>query len=196
MKAENFIEKLNLLQPEICRIVDKNFDKMHVDWSSYKLSYERKEEYRFEIERLSKEIDRTINIWNFIIDKEDTDFSFDFEQEGFYPFGFYAQDYLFINLKTKRIEARDLVLTKYYDVAKDEEAFLEAFLIFAKHYAYSLENPVEQPDYYSLYLSISLDQRREILKEVLKIVGGKKYRPFWVQVFQGWTDEELKEMGE
>lgn len=198
MTSENFIEKLKFIAPQLIKVVDWG---SRVDtaerWSQYRLlkSTENNGNFRFLVEELKIRLNTTIKIGNFqLYQAKDYGFDETFEEDGFYPFGFYGQDYLFIKLKTGRVEARDLTLTKFYDVAKDEQAFLEAFLVFAKCYAYDLEHYVQNSDFYSSYLSVSIRERRDILTEVLKIVGGKKYRPFWVQVFQAWTDEELKEM--
>lgn len=192
MTAEFFFEKFKSIAPNFSKTFDWGYRKdISHFWNSLELSMKDKS-FRFLVEDLKVRLSASIRVGNFeIYDAKNYGFDKSFEEDGFYPFAFYYQDHLFIKLKTGKVEARDLVLTKFYDVAKNEQAFLEAFLVFAKHYAYDLEHFTPNS---GNYLSISITQRREILNEVLKMVGGKKYRPFWVQVFQAWTDEELKEM--
>ena len=197
MTANEFIGKLKSTKPNIEKVTNWGSSKDITErWGNYEL-LETDKIFRFLVEELKIRLNVTVTIGNFQI-YETNDYGFDesFEEDGFYPFGFYGQDYLFIKLKTGRVEARDLTLTKFYDVAKDEQAFLEAFLVFARCYAYDLEHYVPNSDFYSSYLSISIQERRDILTEVLKIVGGNKYRPFWAQVFQAWNEDELKEMQE
>ncbi len=192
MTADDFFKKFESIKPNPQKVTNygSSLDEAN-SWSSLE-PIKTNRNLKFLVEDLKERLSTSIRVGNFeIYNAKNYSFDNSFEEDGFYPFAFYGQDHLFIKLKTGRVEARDLVLTKFYDVAKNEQAFLEAFLVFAKHYAYALEHFVPNSDN---YLSTTIAQRREILIEVLKIVGGKKYRPFWVQVFQAWTDEELKEM--
>lgn len=192
MNAQEFIESLRLFKPNLEKVVNWGTQKeMASFWDKYALLSSNKPT-QYVVKDLNNNLNYSIRIENFdIYGPNDWVFDNAFEEDGFYPFGFYLQDHLFIKVKTGQIEARDLTLTKFYDVAKDEQSFLDAFLVFAKHYSYHLEN--FNPDA-NIPLSIPIEQRRDILKDVLNIVGGKKYRQFWVQVFQAWSEKELKEM--
>lgn len=190
MTAKEFIEKLNNLKPNVSN-TNKYPKNAEDEW--YFLLTSDDKNYHFIVEELNNKLEKTIGIENFLIyGREQYSYGSEFEEDGFYPFGFYLQDDLFIHLKTGRVEARDLVLTKYYDVAKNEQKFLEAFLIFAKHYAQSF---YETDDIKRYYLGMTIEECKDVCDSVVKIVGGEKYRPFWKVIFQAWTDEELKEMG-
>lgn len=190
MTAKEFIGKLNNLKPNVSN-TNKYPKNAEDEW--YFLLTSDDKNYRFVVEELNDKLDKTIRIENFFIyHKERYSYGSEFEEDGFYPFGFYLQDDLFIHLKTGRVEARDLVLTKYYDVAKNEQIFLEAFLIFAKYYARSFYETEETKRY---HLAMTIEDCREVCDYVVKIVGGEKYRSFWKIIFQAWTDEELKEIG-